>query len=93
MKWRPFWWLSYVSVNYKQEDIILLPAHVLEILQAAFFPELSHFVSQKWSTNLAHITVYITDIEVNGGKSAIFRFDQADIFEGISLTETIHFAL
>ena len=70
--------------------IILRPAHVLEIVKIALFSELSHYVSQWWSPYLAHITVYISDIKVNDGKSAFLGFDQIDIFEGISLTETIH---
>ena len=40
------------------------------------------------------IYVYITDIKVNDGrKSAIVYFDQVHIFEGMSLTEIMHFGL
>ena len=38
--------------------------------------------------------MYITDIKVNiTVKSTIFEFDQADIFQVISLPETIHFVV
>ena len=39
--------------------------------------------------------MYITDIKVNdhGRKSAIFKFDQVEIFQNIFLPETAHFVL
>ena len=48
--------------------IIPHPAQVIEISQAASFPELSHSVSQQWSTYLAQFPMYITDIKVNDGR-------------------------
>ena len=50
------------------------PATIIpRLLQISYFPEVSHSVLQSWSTYLAQITVYITDIEVNDGhKAAIF---------------------
>ena len=39
---------------------------------------------QQWSTCLAQLAMYITDIKVNDGRKSAFFFDQVDIFEGIT---------
>ena len=75
----------------------LSPAHVMQYFQGAFFPELSHYVLKYWygsPTYLPQFPMYITDITVNDGwKPAILKFDQVNIFEGISRNETTHFIL
>ena len=75
----------------------LSPAHEIQFFQGAFFPELSHYVLKYWyssPTNLPQFPMYITDNKVNDGrKSAILKFHQPNIFEGISRTETTHFIL
>ena len=48
------------------------PARVIDILQSAYYPDVSLSVLQWWSTYLAQIIVYITYIEVKDGRNAAF---------------------
>ena len=71
---------------------------MIEIVQGAYFPEVTHSVLQESSIYLAQFTMYIIrnisdiiDIDGNAGYKSAFFYLISYHFSGISFGETTHF--